>query len=163
MAAQDTPGFRLLQFSFDAYHRRVPALVEIDADQQVPLLRHLHDKLTFAYRGGERFLCQYMFAVAQGGEDGFGVVRVRCRHRNHIDGFLLQQDIQPGIAHDAVCHGKVVAAFCIGVADGDQYRVRVMAVRVHMVFAVDTCTYHGGSDFVHRYVLRISPGKTASR
>ena len=89
MPAQDAPGFRLRQFSLNAHHRRVPAFMEIDADQQVPLLRHLHDKLTFAYRGGERFLPKHMFAVAQGGEDGFGVVRIRCRHRDDINSLLL--------------------------------------------------------------------------
>ena len=76
--------------------------MEIDTDQQLSLLRHLHDKLTLAYRGGERFFRQHMLAVAQGGEDGFGVVRVWCRHRDHVDGFLFQQRFQPGIAHDAV-------------------------------------------------------------
>ena len=49
MAAQDPPGLRFLQFGFDAHHRRVPAFVEIDADQQAALLRHLHDKLALAY------------------------------------------------------------------------------------------------------------------
>lgn len=49
MAAQDASGLRIFQFGFNAHYCRVPAFVEIDADQQVPLLRHLHDKLTLAY------------------------------------------------------------------------------------------------------------------
>ena len=67
------------------------------------------------------------------------VVRVRCRHRNHVDGFLRSRASSRVAADYAAGHGKVVVtAFCVGVADGDQHRVRVVAVRVHMVFAVDT-------------------------
>ena len=74
----------------------------IDADQQAALLCQLDDELTLAYRGSEGLFRQYMLAVAQGGENGFGVIRVRCRHRDHVDSFLFQQCFQPGIADYAV-------------------------------------------------------------